>query len=371
MDVVLPKLGLTITEAEVGTWHRRVGEEVAESDVLVDILMDKADVEVAAPVSGVLSAILVDTGTVVAVGTVIALIDNPSAEPLDSMGAPIAAGREPGRVADTVPVPDNQSPAVVRTALGGRTLSSPRARATARRNGIDIRTVTGTGPRGRIVSRDVLLATTIPVAPQGESTHPPAVAAGFPSRRPPALAQRCTVAGHVVLRRASYELPADLWLAMWMTAGTMAVRNSGLAQVTPGEFRARGVTGPRLEQQSTISGIDDLSVIGVARGLRPQAGPDPLAAKGVDLLLVDLRPSAVDEIQFETQEELVTMVVGNPTFRSRLVDGDSGTVLQTEYVVRVHILSGAAVPPPVMIDCLHLLGASLDSLTMTLLGAHA
>lgn len=74
MDVTLPKWGMTMQEGTISTWHVSAGDPVSEGDVLATVETDKVDADVEAPGSGVLDEILVQAGTTVEVGSVIARI---------------------------------------------------------------------------------------------------------------------------------------------------------------------------------------------------------------------------------------------------------------------------------------------------------
>lgn len=73
-DVILPKWGLTMEEGTLKTWRKRVGEAVAEGEVLADVETDKVSTELPAPVAGILARILVQEEATVPVGTVLAVI---------------------------------------------------------------------------------------------------------------------------------------------------------------------------------------------------------------------------------------------------------------------------------------------------------
>lgn len=73
-DVLLPKWGLTMEEGTLKTWRKRVGEAVAEGEVLADVETDKVSTELPAPVAGILARILVQEEETVPVGTVLAVI---------------------------------------------------------------------------------------------------------------------------------------------------------------------------------------------------------------------------------------------------------------------------------------------------------
>lgn len=74
IEVKMPKMGLTMEEGVISAWHKRVGDDVEEGEVLVEIDVDKAVTEIESPASGVLSEIKFEEGSEVTVGEVIAII---------------------------------------------------------------------------------------------------------------------------------------------------------------------------------------------------------------------------------------------------------------------------------------------------------
>ena len=73
-EITMPQLGETVTEGTITKWHKRVGDEVAEDEVLFEVSTDKVDSEVPSPVSGTVEQILVQEGETVSVGTKLAVI---------------------------------------------------------------------------------------------------------------------------------------------------------------------------------------------------------------------------------------------------------------------------------------------------------
>jgi pyruvate dehydrogenase E2 component (dihydrolipoyllysine-residue acetyltransferase) len=159
-EVLMPRLSDTMEEGTLSQWVKHEGDQVRKGDVLAVIETDKAAMEMEAYDEGVLSRILVDEGSSVPIGTPIAVIGDqaaaavPAAQPLaqappaggpPSGQARAAPGTPPGRAPQPPPAP--QPPQQVRT--------SPLARALARKHGIDLTTVSGTGPGGRIVRADI------------------------------------------------------------------------------------------------------------------------------------------------------------------------------------------------------------------------
>jgi len=167
-DVRMPRLSDTMTEGILSQWLKHEGEQVSRGDVLAEIETDKATMELEADDSGVLTRILVEPGTTVPIGQPIAVIGEPDAAAPQAAAAPAAAAPQPTR-------PPAAGPAAPRSA---EVRTSPLARAIARQHGLDIATITGTGPGGRIVRADVQDA----VAARDRATTPaPTAPAGSPA----------------------------------------------------------------------------------------------------------------------------------------------------------------------------------------------
>lgn len=158
-EIILPKLGQTMTEGAIVEWLMQEGDPVERGDVLFTVESDKAMLEVEAPAKGLLRKILVPAGQMVPVLSVVGLItktadeDISGYEPGAPAGAPVAAEAE----AVAAPVPAEESaPTAAEAPEGGRIFVSPRARRLAQDKGLDLAEIVGTGPGGRIVERDVV-----------------------------------------------------------------------------------------------------------------------------------------------------------------------------------------------------------------------
>jgi pyruvate dehydrogenase E2 component (dihydrolipoamide acetyltransferase) len=143
-EVILPKMGQTMEEGTIIEWVKKEGDPVERGDLLFVFESDKATLEVEATAQGFLRKILVPVGKTVPILTVVALITRTADEDIEGYQA---EGPEVQRMEAQVPALE---PAA------GRTLASPRARKLAREKGVDLALVTGSGPHGRIVERDVL-----------------------------------------------------------------------------------------------------------------------------------------------------------------------------------------------------------------------
>ncbi len=158
VSVVMPQLGLTMTEGTVSEWIKKPGERVEKGEFLFTVSTDKADMEVESMAEGTLSEIVVEAGKAVPVGTVIAYIQKAGAETVPSEQSAETAARslvpEPIQVAGKVPSPQSEVPR--REPVRRETpAASPRARRVARELGVDLACVQGTGTAGRIVEEDV------------------------------------------------------------------------------------------------------------------------------------------------------------------------------------------------------------------------
>ena len=144
--IVMPKLGLTMSEGLLAEWSVKPGDEVQAGQVLFVVETDKISNEIEAPAAGRITRVLVGEGETVDVGTPVALWTGPgqAAAPRNGESAP----------ASPPPAP---SPASARDdrATSERVRSTPMARRLARQAGIAIEACVGTGPRGRIQARDV------------------------------------------------------------------------------------------------------------------------------------------------------------------------------------------------------------------------
>ncbi len=154
VEIVMPQLGLTMTEGSVSTWMKKPGDSVKKDEIILAVATDKVDMDVESPTDGKLGKILIDAGITVPVGTVLTHIIVDSAEPEVHIDSPAAAANQekplPSETEQTsqVRVPEAN-------AREGRTVASPRAKKLAAARGIDLVAVKGSGPRGRIVAADV------------------------------------------------------------------------------------------------------------------------------------------------------------------------------------------------------------------------
>ncbi|MFB7881956.1 pyruvate dehydrogenase complex dihydrolipoamide acetyltransferase [Brevundimonas diminuta] len=151
-DILMPALSPTMEEGVLAKWHVKVGDTVSAGDVIAEIETDKATMEVEAVDEGEVLEILVPEGAEgVKVNTPIARLSGDAVVPAPKKTeAPAEAPKAEALKAEAAP-----APAAPKSDDGGRIFASPLARRLAAQTGLDLKTVKGTGPHGRIVKRDV------------------------------------------------------------------------------------------------------------------------------------------------------------------------------------------------------------------------
>jgi pyruvate dehydrogenase E2 component (dihydrolipoamide acetyltransferase) len=163
-DVVMPQMGLEVTEGTVAVLHVAAGAEVAEGDVLLEVETDKALSEIVAPCDGVIGSIAVAEGDTVPVGALLLRIGDEKSGPDPDFSRPVAApdeknGSEPAFSPAAVAPDERTGPDPVFSPdrrRGAHTIkAAPVARRAAHHHGLELAAITGTGPRGRITLRDV------------------------------------------------------------------------------------------------------------------------------------------------------------------------------------------------------------------------
>ena len=149
----MPKLGLTMTEGVVARWDVAPGNRFAAGDIILVVETDKIAYDIEAPAPGILEEVLVSAGSAVPVGTPIGRWDVGDIKV--SLDAPSAEAAAEPRVAPSDAGTPLASPATPARSEGERILATPFARRLARQAGIDLRSLDGTGPGGRIKAADI------------------------------------------------------------------------------------------------------------------------------------------------------------------------------------------------------------------------
>ncbi|MFC7337382.1 dihydrolipoamide acetyltransferase family protein [Haloferula chungangensis] len=149
----MPKLSDTMTEGTLLTWHKKVGDSVEIGDIIAEVETDKANMEVEAFDEGTITSILIQEGEKAPIGGVLAVLDGDGAD--SAPASEPAAASEEAPAADDAPASSSPAPAASTSSDGSRIKSSPLARKVASETGVDISTLTGSGPGGRIIRADV------------------------------------------------------------------------------------------------------------------------------------------------------------------------------------------------------------------------
>jgi len=186
INILMPALSPTMTEGKLSRWLKKEGDEVKSGDVLAEIETDKATMEVEAVEEGFLAKIVVPDGTEgVAVNAVIGVLTEEKGGAVDAPAAEKPKA-EPAPKAEAAPEEEPKPAPKVEAAAkaeepkaeehGERVFASPLARRIAKQSGIDLATVKGSGPNGRIVKADL----------DGAPAHAPAEAAKAEAEAPKA-----------------------------------------------------------------------------------------------------------------------------------------------------------------------------------------
>jgi pyruvate dehydrogenase E2 component (dihydrolipoamide acetyltransferase) len=177
-EIVMPRLSDSMEEGTILTWMKRVGDEVAVGDELVEIETDKANMAYESDVAGTLTQVLAEEGDTLPIGAPIAVVGDADSDAgaKDAEGSspqtagPVTAGDPPlppVAKASSATVPPTVPPAVP----AERVKASPLARRVAKDQGVDLSNIQGSGPGGRIVKADVESAGAPAAAPQTTETE--------------------------------------------------------------------------------------------------------------------------------------------------------------------------------------------------------
>jgi pyruvate dehydrogenase E2 component (dihydrolipoamide acetyltransferase) len=219
VDVVMPQMGVSVSEGTITKWLKQEGEQVEADEPLLEISTDKVDTEVPSPASGTLTQILVAEGETVDVGTKLAQIGG---APTGDGAAPAAASAAPpepatqraadesmaaasegvGEVApkEEPPAEAAQAAPPAEAATNGKTFVSPVVARIASEHGVDPNQVQGTGHGGRVTKKDILsfiesgAPTEAPAPPQPQPAAPAQPAAPPPPAPPAPAPQPAPVA---------------------------------------------------------------------------------------------------------------------------------------------------------------------------------
>ncbi len=207
VDVVMPQMGVSVSEGTITRWLKQEGEQVEADEPLLEISTDKVDTEVPSPASGTVTQILVQEGETVDVGTKLGQIGGSAAETptaAEPEPAPPPAAEEPPAPEAPAPAATEPEPAPTPAAPAptgnGKAFVSPVVARIAGEHGIDPSLVPGTGSGGRVTKKDILAfvesggaqqqapppapEAPAPQAPAPQAPPPPAEAPAAPAKPP-------------------------------------------------------------------------------------------------------------------------------------------------------------------------------------------
>jgi len=199
-EVFMPALSSTMTEGKIVSWTKSPGDKVEKGETVLVVESDKADMDVESFNEGYLAAIVVEAGGTAPVGEAIALIAETEAEieeakqkaaslaagiPAPAAPAPAGPSAAPAPALAALPTVIEEPAVVSNGAKNGRMVVSPRARKLAKELKVDLATLQGSGPHGRIVAEDVERAVgkapaVVAIAPSVSSAAPTAVPVAVP-----------------------------------------------------------------------------------------------------------------------------------------------------------------------------------------------
>jgi dihydrolipoamide dehydrogenase len=242
--ILMPMPGQMTEECTVVTWHKKEGDQVRRGDILFEIETDKSVMDVEAFDDGFLLKIVVPEGVSAPVNSICAWIgeageaipDAPAAPATPS--APVSAaapapGTDPGSPSTRVATAQATAPSAAALAPGSRLAISPRASRLAAEGGVDPRTVTGTGPDGRIVERDVQAALAAEAVRTASAPAPARGAAPVAGDEPPLPMSR--------MRRVIAERLTASWTTTPHFTVTVAVDVTKLLGLRQ-ELKAAGIS---------------------------------------------------------------------------------------------------------------------------------
>ena len=213
VEIRVPTLGESVTEATVGKWFKKTGDAVKADEPLVELETDKVTVEVPAPSDGVMGEILVEQGGTVAVGAVLAALQEagsaPAAKPAAAAAPAAAAQPAPPAHATNGSQPGSDMP------------PSPAARKALAEAGLDANEVVGSGKRGQVLKSDVATAA------QAAALKPapaPTVAAAVPAASPAMLVPSPAVLKDLRLPSAANDAAREERVRMTRLRQTIARR---------------------------------------------------------------------------------------------------------------------------------------------------
>ena len=260
-EVLMPQLGLTMEEGTVSQWIKHEGDAVKAGDVVVEITTDKLTNEITSEQDGVLLKIVAQEGEDVPVKGLLAYIGQPGEQVGGTAPAAAAASAAPSAEPAAASV---SAPAAAPAAGGKRIRISPLARKIARQMGVDYTAVTGTGPSGRIVKRDILAAAE--AAPKAAAPAPAARKSAAPAAAPAGTA--FPVKNLELMEGDTVEKLTGMRKVVAQRMYTSAVEIPTVTQTVKVDVTALLAFRKKLKEEGHAFSVNDFVLKAVAKALR-------------------------------------------------------------------------------------------------------
>ena len=260
-EVLMPQLGLTMDEGTVSQWIKHEGDAVKAGDVVVEITTDKLTNEITSEQDGVLLKIVAQEGEDVPVKGLLAYIGQPGEQVGGTAPAAAAASAAPSAEPAAASV---SAPAAAPAAGGKRIRISPLARKIARQMGVDYTAVTGTGPSGRIVKRDILAAAE--AAPKAAAPAPAARKSAAPAAAPAGTA--FPVKNLELMEGDTVEKLTGMRKVVAQRMYTSAVEIPTVTQTVKVDVTALLAFRKKLKEEGHAFSVNDFVLKAVAKALR-------------------------------------------------------------------------------------------------------
>ena len=248
-EIFMPALSSTMTEGKITSWTKSPGDKVEKGETVVVVESDKADMDVESFYEGYLATIVVDEGDIAPVGGTIALLAETEAEIETAKEQAAAAASTATTAAPPEPVaaaPEPSQNGQTQTPSSDRIIASPRARKLAKQLKVELSTLKGSGPYGRIVAEDVSAAAGQPAPAKPTAavipapTAAPVTTAVAPPAAPPAPVQPGQVAAMNTFQQAVVRnMVASLQVPVFRVGYTITTDNLDALYK---QIKSKGVT---------------------------------------------------------------------------------------------------------------------------------
>lgn len=334
-EILIPKLGMTMTEGTVASWVVPDGSEVNAGDIVYNLETEKIQMEVAAEADGVVRH-LVPEGTTLEPGAIVGYILAPG----ESLPAGVTPAASPAST--TAPAAGRSAAAPLRTTGNGRPAASPIARRLAKEAGLDLGAIAGSGPGGRITEADVLAAK---AAPQ-RAAAPAAAAMGTTAHASPVARKLAETLG-VDLSTVTGTGPGGRITREDVEAAHAAPPHAGPRTASPRSGVSAGQVVPMRGMRKVIAERMHGSLAEMAQLTMGMDARMDEATKLRQQLIAEWEPDGIRP----TYTDLVIKALGKALARHPLLNAriaDEGIVLEAEVHIGMAVALDAGLVVPVI-----------------------